>query len=166
MKRIISILTVILVMAFYGSAMAASSMVPTPYGQSDKGSILVIKIVCTAHTDGTFTNTDATQQITAAHVGFEYWKSGYYLLHAYAVNSATDDHTNAAVVTITDETGQQLVGATVGDTLSLSQTASATAYLSSARSAGQRPITSKITPTIADTGSTATVQTLYIVLGK
>jgi hypothetical protein len=162
MKRIISILTVVLVMAFAVNAMAASTIVPTMYGQTDKGNMLIIKLVCTAHTDGTFTST----QITSSHIGWEYWKAGYYLLDAWAVNSATDDHTNAAVVTITDETTRQIVGATTGDTLTLSQTASGVAYLSATKGAGQRPITSKLTVAIADTGSTATVQTLYLVLGK
>jgi hypothetical protein len=70
------------------------------------------------------------------------------------------------VVTITDATGRQLIGATTGDTLTLSQTASAVAYASMSKGASQRPVTSRLTVAIADTGSTSTVQTLYIVLGK
>jgi hypothetical protein len=166
MKRIISIFTVVLVMALYGNAMAASSIVYTPIGQSDKGGFLLIKAVCTAHTDGEFTNTTATQQISSAHVGFEYWKVGYVLAHAWAINSATDDHTNAAIVTITDETGQVIVGAAVGDTLTLSQSASGIAYMVIDRPSSQRAVTSKLTVSIDDTGSTATVQTIYLLLRK
>jgi hypothetical protein len=88
------------------------------------------------------------------------------LADIWVVNSATDDHTNAAVVTITDETTRQIVGTAAGDTLSLSQTASGVAYLSIDRGSGQRTITSLITIAIADTGSTATVQTFYLVFTK
>ena len=160
MKRIISILAVVLVMAFSFNAWAL--IVPTSAGQSDKGGFLLIKAVCTAEADGTFANT----QITAAHVGFDYWKSGYVLAHAWVVNSATNDHTNAAVVTITDETTQVIVGAAVGDTLTLSQAASGIAYLVIDRPSSQRAITSKLTIAIADTGGSATVQTMYILLRK
>jgi hypothetical protein len=160
MKRFISILTVVLVMAFSFNAWAL--IVPTMYGQTDKGNMLIIKLVCTAEADGTFANT----QITAAHIGWEYWRAGYYLLDAWAVNSATNDHTNAAVVTVTDESTRQLIGTGTGDTLTLSQAASGVAYLVAAKGASQRPITSKLTIAIADTGGSATVQTLYLVLGK
>lgn len=159
MKRFIIVAAILIGMFFASNVMAASSMVAKSYGQPGKN-MLVIAIVCTAHTDGTFTS----EEITSAEVGQEYWKGGFYLAHAWAVNSATDDHTNAAVVTVTDSTGQQVVGATVGDTLTLSQTASATAYLSASRSAAQRPVVAPLTVAIADTGSTATVQTIYLLL--
>ena len=165
MKRIISILVCVMVIAFYGNVMAASSIVSTSYGQSNQGNMVLIKSVCTAHTDGLFTDTyPSGKTITAAEVGFEYSKAGYYLAHAWVVNSATDDHTNASVVTITDATGQVIIGAASGDTLSLSQAASGIAYLSAARSAAQRAVTSNLTIAIADTGDSATVQTIYLLL--
>ena len=162
MKRFLIASIVIVALLFSGAAFAASSMVVYPYAYGNNGSQLVIKLVCTAHTDGTF---DA-KTITAAEVGYDYHKSGYYLLDAVAVNSATDDHTNAAVVTITDGTTRQIMGATVGDTLTLSQTASAVAYASMSRGASQRAVYSPLVVAIADTGSTATVQTLYLILGR
>ena len=143
-------------------AFAASSMNVTVIEKTKDLTRLTIKVVCTAHTDGTFTD----KEITSAEVGFDYWKFGLRLGHAFAVNSATDDHTNAAVVTITDSIGQQIVGATVGDTLTLSQTASATAHLVIDRPSSQRSIIAPITIAIADTGSTATVQTLYLIFIK
>ena len=158
-----------------GSAFGASSIVPSIYLASPGpngqgwGNVLLIKMVCTAHTDGTFDSREiTTADIPSKNFGnlpnVPYYQAGYYLAHAWAVNSATDDHTNAAVVTITDSTGQQVVGATVGDTLTLSQTASATAYLSASRVAAQRPVVAPITAAIADTGSTATVQTIFLLL--
>lgn len=160
MKKIVFILIILL---FAGNVFAASSMVASRDKDTTNSSVVVIKVVATAHTDGTFDS----KQITAAEFGgSEYWRQGYRLIDAFAVNSVTDDHTNAAVVTITDETGRQLVGTTAGDTLSLSQTASGIAYLSIDRGSGQRAVTSKLTIAIADTGSTATVQTLYLVFSK
>jgi hypothetical protein len=161
MKRIFLVVAILILMV--GNAFAASSivLVPPVYESQDKNQ-MVITLLCTAHTDGTFDSKILTNTV----VGFDYYNKGYYIIDAFAVNSATDDHTNAAVVTITDATGHQLIGATAGDTLSLSQTASAIAYLSIDRGRGQRAVTSYLTVAIADTGSTATVQTLYIVLGK
>jgi hypothetical protein len=159
MKKYVGIMVVALVLVV---SQAWALIVPTMYGQNDKGNRLVIKLVCTAEADGTFADT----QITAAHIGWNYWQAGYFLLDAWAVNSATNDHTNAAVVTITDETTHQIIGATAGDTLTLSQSASGVAYASMSRSAGQRAVTSKLTIGIADTGSTSTVQTIYLVLGR
>jgi hypothetical protein len=160
MKRIL--LAVVLSLALAVNAFAASSMVVTPYGQSDQGNVFILKVIATAHTDGTFDS----KQITASEAGFDYHKAGYRLADIWVVNSATDDHTNAAVVTITDETTRQIVGTAAGDTLSLSQTASGVAYLSIDRGSGQRTISSLITIAIADTGASATVQTFYLVFTK
>jgi hypothetical protein len=162
MKKILVAVVLVVLVALSGQVWAASSMVATPFSRSDRGATQVIKLVCTAHTDGTFT----AKQITAAEIGFNYWEASYYLLDMWAVTNATDDHTNAAAVTIYDETGRYLVGSAVGDTLALSQTASTATYLSATRSAGQRHVSSKLTVAIADTGGSATVQTIYIVLGK
>ena len=162
MKRLLISAILCVALLFAGNAMAASSMAVKAYAIGNQGSMLVIQLTCTAHTDGTF---DA-KTVTAAEVGYDYHKSGYYFLDASAINSATDDHTNAAVVTITDGTTRQIIGATVGDTLTLSQTASAVAYASMARGASQRAVYSPLVVSIADTGSTATVQTLYLILGR
>jgi hypothetical protein len=157
MKKLLGVFVLILV--FTSIAFAADTM---SFSANGDGNLVLITAVCTAAADGTFTS----RTIESTDVGFSYWTAGYRLLDVWAKNSATDDHTNAAVVTITDATGRQLVGATAGDTLSLSQTASGIAYLSIDRGSGQRAVTSKLTVAIADTGSTSTVQTLYLVLGK
>lgn len=156
MKKLLIVLFVVFV--FTANAFAVDTMAFTSTGDS---SSIRVKAVCTAAADGTFTSRTITTEL-----GFAYENGDYYLLDAWAVNSATDDHTNAAVVTITDDTGRQLIGAAAGDTLTLSQTASAIAYASMTRSASQRSIKGRLTIAIADTGSTATVQTIYLVLGK
>jgi hypothetical protein len=157
MKKIAAVLFIVLV--FTVNAFAADTMTFTGSGS---GNVVRVTAVCTAAADGTFTS----RTISATDLGFDYRNSGYSLADVWAVNSATDDHTNAAVVTITDATGRQLVGATAGDTLSLSTVASGIAYLSIDRGSGQRAITSLLTIAIADTGSTSTVQTLYLIFKK
>ena len=171
MKRILMVVAIVLISA---NAFAAASIVAatdTRGGvmfESPDGNILLLKLTATAHTDGEFSavvHTLSSSVITAKNkFGTWYYDTGYYLAHAWAVNSATDDHTNASVVTITDATGQVIIGAASGDTLTLSQAASGIAYLSAARSAAQRAVTSNLTIAIADTGDSATVQTLYLLL--
>jgi hypothetical protein len=161
MKRIFLVFAILVLLA--GNAFAASSIVLSPpVYESNDNNMVVIPLLCTAHTDGTFDS----KALTSTVVGFDYYNRGYYLLDAWAKNSGTDDHTNAAVVTITDATGRQIIGATQGDTLALSQAASGIAYAAMTKGSTQRPVTSVLTIAIADTGSTATVQTIYIVLGK
>ena len=160
MKRICLVVAVLVLMAVNAFAASSIVLVPPVYESQDKGQ-LIIPLLCTAHTDGTFDN----KVLTNAVVGFDYFAKGYYLGHAYAVNSATDDHTSGAV-TITDSTTQQIVGSTVGDTLTLSTTASGVGYLSASRGASQRPVAYPLTIAVSDTGSTAVVFTLYLVLVK
>lgn len=153
---------VVILMFVASTSFAARTMTIDPRSyESINREIIIIKLVCTAHTDGTFAAADIEDARPEP-----YWGEGYYLLDVWAVNSATDDHTNASVVTITDATGRQVIGTTAGDTLTLSQSASGIAYASMSRSAAQRAVTSQLTIAIADTGSTATVQTIYLVLGK
>jgi len=169
MKKLVTLLLVSVFMICFlvaGPCFAASSMVVTQSMLSHNGNAVLLKVVCTAHTDGTFDNKEINEAAASAGMARDYWKMGYTLSHAWAVNSATDDHTNAAVVTITDETGQVIIGAASGDTLTLSQTASAKALMVADRASAQRSVTSKLTIAIADTGSTATVQTLYLLLRK
>lgn len=157
MKKILSI--VLALVLFAVPAFAASSMTPNlKYYQSKTTDQRVISVVCTAHTDGTFTDYNLADTNWTP-----YFEEGYYIGHMWAVNSATDDHTSGAV-TITDATTQQLIGSTAGDTLTLSTAASGVAYLSASRGATQRPVTSQLTIAVSDTGSTAVVFTLYILL--
>jgi hypothetical protein len=168
MKKMLVLIVLALVLSA-PAAYAASSIVPSLYSISKDGTLLVVKLVCTAHTDGAFDPkqiTNAEIIPTGSYLPVEYQNMGYVLAHAWSVNSATDDHTNAAVVTVTDETGQVIVGAAVGDTLTLSQAASGITYLVVVRGSSQRAVTSKLTVAIADTGSTATVQTLYLLLRR
>lgn len=146
---------------FASTAFAASVITPhVRYYISTGEDVRIIRLTCTADSDGTFTSFAITEDDFAR----PYYNQGYYLAHAWAVNSATNDHTNAAVVTITDATGQVIIGAASGDTLTLSQAASGIAYLSAARSAAQRAVTSNLIVAIADTGDSPTVQTIYLLL--
>jgi ribosomal protein S11 len=161
MKKIVMVSFFVLVCASFAFA---SSMVATQEYLSNNKSVLLIKVVATADADGTFSDKLLNEAALDAGLQKPYDKEGFYLAHAWVVNSATNDHTNAAVVTITDGTGQVIIGAASGDTLTLSQVASGIAYLSAARSAAQRAVTSNLIIAIADTGASATVQTLYLLL--
>lgn len=138
----------------------ASSIVPKMYGQSNRGNVLTIQCACTAHTDGTFTST----QITEAHIGFDYWNQGYFLAHAWALNDATT-YPGSGAVTLADESGQLVLGAG-SDTLSLATTASGIGYMTATRSTAQRPVVSKLTIAVSDTGDAANIFTLYIVFAR
>jgi hypothetical protein len=163
MKKIL--LALLLISLVFSSQVLAADSLMTPqawYGNPVKDNMIVIKVTLLAASDGTFTPYQIVDTISTE----KYWQGKYKIVHAWVVNSATDDHTNAATVTITDETTQQLIGATAGDTLTLSTAASGVAYLLIDRGSGQRAVTSKLTITIGDTGSTATLQTLYLVLAR
>jgi hypothetical protein len=170
MKRIALVfITMILLVSV--NAFAASSIVAATgtrggvYFEAPDGTMVVLKLTCTAHTDGTFDNKllDSSVITALTKFGSYYYQSGYYLAHAWVVNDSTDNHASGAV-TVTDATTQQLIGTSAGDTLTLSTSASGIAYLSSARSAAQRAVTSELTVAISDTGAAATVQTLYLLL--
>lgn len=137
----------------------ASSMVASRHRKSLNA--LAIKLLCTAHTDGTFD----TKQITETEAGEEYWAKGFYLLDVWAVNDATT-YPGSGTVTITDESGRQLIGAGPNDVLTLSTSGSGIGYLAAARTPAQRAVTSKLSVAVADTGSAANKFTLYIVLGR
>ena len=129
----------------------------------DGSNQVVVKLACTSAADGTFTAS------TLLDLGaYDYWKQGWYLAHAYAINNASGNPDTAGTVTITDAQGQQLVGSTVGDTLTLSTSASGTAYLSVDRASFQRPVVSKLYVTIGDTqsGAATSTFTIYLVLKK
>jgi ribosomal protein S11 len=163
MKKLAICVLAFAIAMFAITAFAASKMDPhIRYYISPTENVRVIRVICTADSDGTFTSF----QLDETGYTKEYQKQGYALAHAWAVNSATNDHTNAAVVTITDETGQVIIGAASGDTLTLSTAASGIALMVADRASAQRSVTSKLTIAIADTGSTATVQTLYLLLRK
>ena len=165
MKRFALILLVLALIS--GQSFAASSMVASRQAGSTDD-VLVIKVACIAHTDGTFDD----KQITAAEIGFDYWLRGYKIDHASAVNPTTGYATTAATVTVADETGQQLIGSVAGDTLTLSTaaynaaTGAGVAYLVIDRGGGQRPVTSKLTVKISDTGSAANTLSLYLWLRR
>ena len=165
MKKIILVLICLLVA---GPCFAASSMVVQKAELSHSTNTLLIKILCTAHTDGLFDDKKLDDAIISAGMPRNYWEMGYVIADAWMVNSSTNDHTNAAVVTITDQNGPVLVGLGDGDddTLTLSQAASGVARLVINRVSSQRTITSPPVISIADTGASATVQTLYLLLRK
>jgi hypothetical protein len=141
----------------------ASSMVVGTIGQypADKPTTIVIPVVCTAHTDGTF----ETKQITKAEVGLNYTKQGFCLAHMIAVNDATT-YPGSGAVTITDSIGQTHIGSAVSDAFTLSTAASGVAHLSATRIPLMRQIVGLLSIAITDTGSAANILTLYIVLAK
>jgi hypothetical protein len=158
MKRIFIGICFVLLVA--GNVFAVESIVFSIAGGSQNQ--MLIKAVCTSAADGTFVS------LTKVNVSQQYWNKDFYLAHAYAVNGASSQPDTAGTVTITDEGGMQLVGATAGDTLTLSTSASAVAYLSIDRGKGQRPVTSPLYLTIGDTqsGAATSVFTLYLLLSK
>ena len=165
MKKILFVLICLLVA---GPCFAASSMVVQRADLSHSQNMLLIKILCTAHTDGLFDNKVLDDALISAGMPKYYYEMGYVIGDAWVVNSSTNDHTNAAVVTITDQSGAVLIGLGDGDddTLTLSTAASGIARLVINSPSSQRTITSPPTIAIADTGASATVQTLYLLLRK
>ena len=151
-------LTLTLLFFLTTNAFALSSMVVTR--PIEHKTAVLVKVVCTGHTDGSWT----PKVLTVAEMGGDYTKMGWRIGHAWVVNSATDNHT-AETITITDDTGQQLIGSTVGDTLAISAVASAITYLSIDRGSAQRSVTGLLTITPSDaSGAAAVVFTLYILL--
>jgi hypothetical protein len=157
---------------FAGLAVAASSIVrdgnvtmSPPPGGKGWGKSLMLVLLCTAHTDGTFTSTviDNTDMLPARD-RYEYWQAGYYLLNAWTVNDAST-YPSSGAVTITDSSGQQIIGTSATDTLTLSTSASGVGYFSVTRGAGQRAITNQLTISVSDTGSAANIFYLYLVFG-
>jgi len=180
MKKFLAIVLLLVVIAFApGQLFAASAMTPSVVSLSNNGKILLVKVACVAHTDGTFTSeaisgadTGSVYDSSGAFNGnsnglsADYWSLGFRISNAWAVNPASGYPTVAAVVTVTDATGQQLIGATVGDTLTLSTSASGVAYLVIDRSGSQRLVTSALTVAIGDTGTAANTVDIYLVLER
>lgn len=160
MKRMVVGICLVLLVAV--NAFAAESITCSMAGGSQTQNL--IKCVCVSGADGAYT---ASTALVVGN-GIEYWKSDFFLLHAYAVNRAAGNPDTAGTVTVTDQAGQQLIGSTVGETLTLSTSASGSAYLSAARSATQRPVTHPLYLTIGDTqsGAAETTFDLYLLLGK
>ena len=160
MKRII-IGICLMLFVFASSAFALSVMTFSIAGGSSTQ--MLIAVNCTSHTDGTFTAS------TKLDLGSnQYWNKDFSIAHAYVVNNATGQPDTAATVTIADEKGQQLIGSTVGDTLTVSTSASGVGYLSIDRGSKQRSVTSPLYITIGDTqsGTATSTFTLYILLSK
>lgn len=176
-KTLIAAILLMLTAAFVfapAGVQAASSIVASVHSDAINQSVLVVKLVCTAHTDGAFTDTYPNgKQITHAEIfpqgsslPVQYQHMGYYLVNAYAVNPGATYPTSGAV-TISDETGRQLVGANSynGVTLTLSTAANGVAFATITDSS-KMAVTSKLTVSISDTGSAANVFTLYLVLSR
>lgn len=167
--KIRSLVIAVMLLTLAAWAQAASVVTPSVYSASRSGSVLVLKLACTAHTDGTFDSRAITIDDINPHtyaMDGPFWHMGYRISNAWAVNPASGYPTVAAVVTVTDATGQQLIGATVGDTLTLSTSASGVAYLLIDRSGSQRLVTSALTVAIGDTGTAANTVDIYLVLER
>lgn len=181
MKKILILALMVLTMAAAVpfDSHAASSMAPSiseATGGVDNPewpSRIVVAVALTSETDGTFTSYQITNaDIPARRLGIrqavEYWDAGYYLLDAWITNGASSYPDTAGAITVTIESGKQLVGTSSGDTLSASTSASGVGQLSAARSAGQRGVTGRLTVASGDTqsGTATTVNTLYLELGR
>jgi hypothetical protein len=159
-KRMVIGICLVLLVAV--NAFAASSLTCSVAGG---GRVFdLIKCVAVSDSDGTFT---ASTLLTVGN-GIQYWSQDAVLAHAYAINRSSGQPDTAGTVTITDAAGQQIVGATVGDTLTLSTSASGGAYLSADRASSQRPVMMPLYITIGDTQSGAATSTfdLYLLLRK
>ena len=153
----------ILIVLSTGSALAASSMVvlsvqPIP---TSEAKLLYIKITCSAETDGTFTN----ETFDATDFGYNYTRAGYALIDAWAVNGAATYPTSAGTVTLADTSARQLVGATAGDTLTVSTSASGVAQLLVERGSGQRRIVDRMVISIGNIGASK-IFTLHMLFQK
>ena len=158
MKKTLAWIALILLVTSYSYAADTSTMVPTI--QLKTTNMMVIKAVFTANSDGTIT----TKTFNESNLG-TYYTQGYFLVHAFTINDATT-YPASGTVTISDALGQQLIGSTAGDTLTLSTAASGLALLASTRSAAQRPVSSVLNAVVTNTGSAANIFTLYLVLSK
>jgi hypothetical protein len=131
----------------------ASSMTVTKINDPNQDhSPLVVKLACTAHTDGTFTS----KQLIAAEVGgFNYWQYGLYIYEAWTINDHTT-YPGQGEVTITDEQGIQILKTTE---LVLSTSADGIVEAAIGKT---RLISSKITIAVSDTGNAANKFDLYL----
>lgn len=161
MKRFSILLGLLAVLCFASVSLAASS-IDTSLAY-DSQNLKVLRLKCVSHTDGSFT---ASTLISGA--AWEYWSGGWVIAHAYAVNGASGNPDTAGTVTITDALGQQLIGSTAGDTLTLSTSASGVALLVIDRASKQRAVTAKLYATIGDTqsGSATSYFDIYIVFSR
>jgi hypothetical protein len=163
MKKITAI-ALGLILALSVSAQAASSIVATLHSISKDQSVMVIKLACTAHTDGAFTDTyPSGKQITQAELfpsgstlPVPFQLMGYYLYEAWAINPVSGYATLAAPVTMTDEGGAQLIKS--GE-FALSTSASG---VSEATLGKFRALTSLPTVVVGDTGTAANTANIYL----
>jgi hypothetical protein len=149
------------VFLFSVAGFAASEITPTVDSISIDQSRLVIKLACTAHTDGTF---DSKQILNSDLFGagsyspVEYQNMGYYLYEAWAINPGSAYPTVAAAVTITDANAIELLKA--GE-MALSTSASGKVEATFAKF---RSVDKAMTIAIGDTGTAANGVTIYLKL--
>lgn len=172
MKKFLAIVLLLVVTAVApGQLFAASAMTPSVVSLSNNGTILVLKVACVAHTDGTFTSEaisgadtgsvyDSSGAFHGNIYGFsaDYWNMGFYLYEVWAVNPSSGHPTVAAAVTIADDTGAPLLAS--GE-LALSTSASGIVEASLGKF---RAVNSKMTISVGDTGTAANATTIYIKL--
>lgn len=161
-----ALLSLLLVAGGCGTANAASTITATQQSLSVDQRSLVIKLACTAHTDGTFTSVALTGENLSVGLSDprgrprQYWQMGFYLYEVYAVNPAATYPTTAAVVTLADDLGTYVMQS--GE-MALSTSASGVAYAVLAK---YRAVKTPMTISIADTGAAANTLTIYIVLAR
>jgi hypothetical protein len=136
-----------------GFPVYAASTITATANTLESGAVLVV-VDCIAHTDGTFTST----MINLPQI------KGKRIINAWTVNNFTTYPASGAV-TITDATGQQLIGSTVGDTLTLSTSAAGVAHLVIDRGSGQRTIVANIGIAVSTVTTNSGRFTLYLLCG-
>lgn len=155
------LLIVAVVLLFASQAFSARTMsIDLRNAETAGRNMVLIKLSCVAHTDGTFASADIDDARPDP-----YWSGGYRILDAWVVNDATT-YPAAGAVTIVDATTRQLIGTTAGDTLTLSTSASGVAYLSVDRGSGQRAVTSKLSISTTTTTTNGSIFTVYLLLGR
>ena len=160
MKKMLALILAFVLFAV--PAFAARTMsIDLRNAESKTRNMVLIKLSCVAHTDGTFASADIDDARAE-----QYWTQGYRIADAWVVNDATT-YPAAGTVTIVDATTRQLIGAAAGDTITLSTAASGVALLSIDRGSGQRAVTSKLSMTITSGATTnGAIFTVYLLLAR
>ena len=136
MKRLIGIIAALAVVLLAAQAFAAGSCgTPTLYSTSDGGRVIELRISCTSDSsDGSVPDVMITESGQIKYGGFK-------ITDVTTVNPGSSQPTSAGAISIADALGRQLVGTTVGDTISHSTSASGKGYLTIDRGSSQRRVT-------------------------
>ena len=146
MKKWFSIIPILAVLLAVNAFAAGSCGTPSLYSTSNGGKVIEVKISCTSDSSaGTVPNVTITETTQIKY-------GGKKITNVTTVNPSSNYPTTGGAISIKDTLDRQLIGATVGDTISHSTTQSVGAYLSIDRGASQRRVTAPPV-TLTTTGS-------------